>query len=362
MPGSPYTILAIGDSAIWGNGLLPEHKAVTLIGRKLVDVTGRPVHLVSYAHSGASLALQTEAMADLPGGLNSQRPTITEQETCAAAEPVALHPDLILLDGCINEVGALHVAGIGGTTADIHKDTVKYCREPMRNLLTSVTRDFPNATVVVLSYWRIVSDKSNPFGGSGMVSHFVDRMHAKKTVVTLNRLNPEAAKRRERLGSERKADAAKESSPGWWDNSTEFYNTSHACLSWAIAAASGGPSDSSDDCAPPPANDASKTKKGDRLLMAVVPDDPRFAYGASKTHEWSLRLKFLWWVWRKDEFYGERDKDCRQYYKNDFNGRDGCEIDPIAHPNVLGARAYYSTVSCLLADAWEMPGLCDRKR
>jgi hypothetical protein len=228
----------------------------------------------------------------------------------------------------------------------------------MLDLLTAVKRDFPKATTVVMSYFRVVSDKSNPFGGSGL-SKLFDGLKSRKTGEALDRLNPEAASRRVRSNVQQTPPSTKEGLLAWWNNSSEFYDTSHACFRWAIASVNGGlaASPGAKVCAGPDQNP--EAKRGDQFLMSVVPDDPTFAYGAIHAHIWSLRLKFLWWVWRKDEFYNDRLKLCKQYYKDDPIGEDGCEINPIAHPNVLGDRAYYKSVTCLVGTAWGIEGLCD---
>jgi hypothetical protein len=113
---STLTIVALGDSVMWGNGLKNSDKFIIQVGQEIANKTQRKVHIVSSAHSGAKLAAQSNEyvpiIADdhgLPqGDLNAGSPTTSQQADCAAIE----YPDaeIVLLDGCINEAGATNIA------------------------------------------------------------------------------------------------------------------------------------------------------------------------------------------------------------------------------------------------------------
>src|SRR5579863_7647854 len=65
-------IVVFGDSVMWGDGLQPENKFVYLFGQHLAALTGRPVRVISYAHSGARLSRIDDAnsvMHELDGKL-----------------------------------------------------------------------------------------------------------------------------------------------------------------------------------------------------------------------------------------------------------------------------------------------------
>lgn len=109
-------VVVFGDSVMWGDGLPPTEKFAGLFAQQLANLTGRNVHLVSYAHSGARLCKIDKADSVMHlgpdgnpyGDLDSQRPTTVEQEGCAAGPQS--DAEVVLLDGCINDVGATNIA------------------------------------------------------------------------------------------------------------------------------------------------------------------------------------------------------------------------------------------------------------
>ena len=89
---SALTVLSMGDSAMWGNGLDKEHKYSHMVARHLAEVTQRSVTLIVYAHSGANLSTEAgqsyEPMRPSdngvpPGDPNAGLPTVLQQEACA---------------------------------------------------------------------------------------------------------------------------------------------------------------------------------------------------------------------------------------------------------------------------------------
>jgi hypothetical protein len=81
------TIVAMGDSVVWGNGLKLEHKSLIKVAHQIADLTQRNVQVVSFAHSGARLNTVTDATDyNFPGDLNAQALTTVQQEQCAATD------------------------------------------------------------------------------------------------------------------------------------------------------------------------------------------------------------------------------------------------------------------------------------
>jgi hypothetical protein len=115
-PGSKAVlkIVTMGDSVVWGNGNVPENKFSIKVAQHIADATGRDVSVVAYAHSGARLKVyDDDSLVPIVDGasqqdLNSQRPTTTEQAVCAADKDK--DAEIVLLDGCINEVGSTDIA------------------------------------------------------------------------------------------------------------------------------------------------------------------------------------------------------------------------------------------------------------
>jgi hypothetical protein len=142
---APYKILTLGDSVMWGQGLAQQHKFVQLVADHIAD-SGKEVELAPLAHSGAVVCLAPTPPAPhqdfLFGELPRSFPSIASQLATAAqaagyeallqpngwdpaawkAQKQALRqqiagfwqaggapPDLILMDGGINDLGALQI-------------------------------------------------------------------------------------------------------------------------------------------------------------------------------------------------------------------------------------------------------------
>jgi hypothetical protein len=377
----PLVMLTLGDSAMWGNGLTPDHKYSMQVAHFIADSTGRVVHFVSYAHSGATLSTETGGsyepirasdIAVPPGDLNAALPTTLQQEACAASSDETHNAEIVLLNGCINDVSAEQI-GLpfplaGADAQEIARRSHLLCSDPMLQLLNNTLHDFPIATVVVANYWRLVSDKYPPLGLE------LANGQAKSAPADLQR----QAQLNQLLKAQRKAEALRGrlvtpsksllDSGGifqsWGANSTAFLDTSQACFSWAVATANGAttvPNDPNDTACPgptpqvseatPPASD--KVKRNVRVFLATVLDDPDFSYGAPQTHLWKVPLTAA----DTDERYAARLKLCKSHY-NCFDQADRfiCSVNPTAHPNLIGAGAFTDSISVIFSNAWEPKG------
>jgi hypothetical protein len=175
---TPLVMLTFGDSAMWGNGLKPNYKYAHLAAQFVADGTGRAVHLITYSHSGANLTNTDSCYEPIipadggipPGDLNAGLPTTAQQEASAAADKNHDYHDaeLVLLNGCINDVSAEKIAlpfPFSRETPDQIRELVhQRCSDDMLRLLHSTLADFRLATVIVSNYWLIISDKSRPLG------------------------------------------------------------------------------------------------------------------------------------------------------------------------------------------------------
>lgn len=332
-------IVTLGDSAMWGDGDLPNHKIAWLVGQSVANETQRTVVVDAFAHSGARLKrvdpdkgwlLPSEDDKPL-SDLDAERPTTEEQAECANA--VDRDAEIVLLDGCINEVGATDIAlpifpFLNNTSpAQIQERVYGDCGMPMKVALDHVTSLFPKATIILLNYWLVVSRDSKPIGAESQAEI--------------------ASARGCQLGDR---DEIRTKQQKWWANSECFLGTSQKCFTWAIACANGtiqGPQcvlpDATDDpthpqdCPPPPQLVPTTPSGPVRVFLAKVPDDPEYSYGAGETHLWRVPIHFLFWTWDKDEMYNTRAKLCEQFaLKSDT----GCKVNVTAHPNPKGASFY----------------------
>jgi lysophospholipase L1-like esterase len=160
----PMQMLVLGDSIMWGQGLKPEQKFWWRIKCWLQEKTGREVQTRVEAHSGAHLlgesALRRFSSND--GEVNLPYPTINEQVDNAVQfyGHTRSRVDLILVDGCINDVDVSNLLNAGATPEWVRERIASTCGAGMHKLLQRLTENFPNAQVVVTSYYRIVSNNT----------------------------------------------------------------------------------------------------------------------------------------------------------------------------------------------------------
>lgn len=362
------TILSLGDSAMWGNGLDNDHKYSSQVAQHVADATGRTVNLVAYAHSGANLSREANQSYEPliasdhgrpPGDPNAGLPTTLQQEACAKTD--YSKAEIILLDGCINDVSALAIGlpfPLSGARPDkIRRRAYQQCSEPMRSLLKNTQDDFPKATIVVSNYWLIISDKSSPVGVT-IEKGFVQAT-SPDPVLNKEYENLLTAQRKAEQETGRnfvKSDLA--SDPAhlfrkWSDNSRAFLDASQDCFVWAIGTVTGKspvlePDDPCPHQDPAPAQLATKNL---RVFLATVSDDPKYSYGAgAEKRLWSVPIVEA----RYDEEYKRRRAVCTKHY-GIGGDRFICKINPTAHPNVAGAKAFTDSVDAILDVAWKKP-------
>ncbi|HYL01415.1 MAG TPA: hypothetical protein VEU78_09470 [Steroidobacteraceae bacterium] len=364
---TPLTMLAFGDSAMWGNGLDDEHKYVHLVAQYVADGTGRSVRLVSYAHSGAKIADQSNSCYEPlvpsdqrpPGDLNAGLPTTLQQEAAAAGQ--YRDAELVLLDGCINDVSpekvALPFPLSGADKEEITRRAHRWCSDHMLSALRQAEKHFPYATVIVSNYWLIISNKSSPVGlalTKKPVDFTPQELAGFHDVESLLKTQLEAE---QKLGTHL-TDLEVLANPGatlqkWSDNSYAFLDTSERCFDWAVASVDGKTHDANDPNAaqcpatghvrPQPVSDSV------RAFLATVPRDPKYSYGTGKDSR-------LWSVPEPadpDQRYSQRGALCRSHYGVTHPEQELiCQENPTAHPNVSGADAFRDSIAGILAVAW----------
>ncbi|MBA2703727.1 MAG: SGNH/GDSL hydrolase family protein [Blastocatellia bacterium] len=163
--GEPLEMLVLGDSIMWGQGLKPEEKFTWRIKCWLQEKTNREVRQQVFAHSGALLSADPAAAPRFKsndGEVNLPYPSINEELDHALAfyGPGNAKVNLILLDGCINDVDVSNLLNVTTDPNWLRERINTSCKVGMRDLLKRVTDSFPNARVIVPSYYRIVSDST----------------------------------------------------------------------------------------------------------------------------------------------------------------------------------------------------------
>ena len=190
---TPLTILAFGTSLMWGDGLNQTDTFRYKVAAWVAAQAGRPVQLTTYAHSAALLSPPApgSSIAANPapsiGDLNNALPSVDEQIECAAKDDGFRHADLVLAEGCINDVGAESVVYPWTQTDALRESTKRSCGDPFLAELQKIRQYFPRAIVVVAGYYPLVSARSSTFGFSGtrrLASH-ATKIYAKSHIASV---------------------------------------------------------------------------------------------------------------------------------------------------------------------------------
>src|SRR5437773_3761419 len=160
-------LLVLGDSISWGQGLKDEHKAWYLVKSWLEQKTGREVRVQMEAHSGAVIGAVGDGSADrrtnyaLDGELSRTQPTINDQiDNARASMADPSQVDLVLVNGCINDVDSRQLLNGANTPERIHELAQAKCGPPMEALLNRITTIFPAAHVVIFGYYPIITENT----------------------------------------------------------------------------------------------------------------------------------------------------------------------------------------------------------
>jgi hypothetical protein len=164
-----FNILAVGDSIMWGQGLADNHKFRVIVQNWAAAHVGRPATLFSFAHSGA-ISVPPPVIAGFdpqaethgtPGEVPNSYPTVQFQAGSLA--PTAINPgliDLILVDGCINDVGIRTILDPSVSNATLGTLVQNAC-SGMQGVLTRLHTQYPNAMIALTGYFPIASSQSD---------------------------------------------------------------------------------------------------------------------------------------------------------------------------------------------------------
>src|SRR5437764_1846769 len=162
----PLNMLVLGDSILWGQGLKEEHKAWRQVETWLEQTIGREVRAKIEAHSGAVIG-SSDSSPDsstvwIDGEINRAVPTVNEQiDYALRSYSDRSQVDLVLVDGCINDIDARRLLNASNTSSGIRELAQAKCGAPVEALLEKVASSFPNAHVIITGYYPIVSEKTS---------------------------------------------------------------------------------------------------------------------------------------------------------------------------------------------------------
>ncbi len=151
------TLLAIGDSVVWGQGLAHQHKTATIVARHLA------ADLKMLAHAGAKIGIHDSYNVTMPSSeIPCFFPTILQQ--LQSVPNSAGEVRWVLINGGINDVEIQRVFNPMVPQYELELHTRNYCGRDMLTLLRRVVRRFENALVMVLGYYPGLSHQSRPEG------------------------------------------------------------------------------------------------------------------------------------------------------------------------------------------------------
>ena len=331
-PGErPFYLLVVGDSVMWGEGLQTEHKIWYRVKNWITENSGRTVIERVEAHSGAVIedndTTGVAAVAD--GEVSLGSPTISSQVDAALRfYNDGSKVDLVLVNGCANDIEAQNLLNPSITTAEIRRMTETKCGAPVERLLRKITSSFPNADVIITGYYPFFSEKTR------------DDVFMKAMARRFAKGDPDAPRTDSRSSLERLT-----------ANSKEWYEASNKSIADAVAKVnisldSGG--------------------SNPRVVFAEIHFLPEHSYGARETQLWGLdhsRFKRLLvfgslgkvQLETNDERRKERSVICDELYKRQANEtsdeerdrkkqRLTCRYAALGHPNQDGAQLYAEAI------------------
>jgi hypothetical protein len=356
----PLKVIAFGTSLTWGDGLKEESTYRYLVASYVGKQTKRTVAMWTFAHSAAYLTDASDAgtlalsAAPSKGDLNGTIPAVESvsgqtddgQADCALKRKASLqNADLILLDGCINEVNAVLIVAPWTKPEDIEANTKNYCQK-MQPVLSKLVASFPKATIMVVNYYPIVSRNSSILG------HNPTRRLATLAVKVLK-----SQKKQESKDYKVHPLTPLDEKNIMADNSERFYQTSKQVIKDAVDAINaanpplpGEPLRAVSVTLPEPS--ASTVVQGARTV------NPLWAYGAPETHLWLLPFPlFLGFGINRDDKFAPRWWECLFHYPFFSVDRFVNEVNAGFHPTKLGAATYATSIETAIPpNAWKVWG------
>ncbi len=325
-------MLVVGDSILWGQGLKEEHKSWFLV-KSWLEESGVVVHAKIEAHAGALIGAAGVAppkVLTTYGEVNSPWPTLHDQiDDALHVFPDSNQVDLVLVDGCINDVSARRFLNAANTADGIEKLAAEKCGEPVQELLTRIASSFPNAHIVATGYYPVISDDTpHDLFMRVLAKRFYEPMTAEAPKLSDNELLKRLA-----------------------TVSNSWYEASNKSLMEAVEK-----------------TNAALTAEGSRqrALFARIPFKPQHAFAAKDSRLWGfegttfrkvLAVATLGRVNLRsnDEVRSQRASMCEEFFKRQPAETEGqkqarkyelmvCRLAAIAHPNRKGAAAYAESI------------------
>ena len=334
---TPLHLLVLGDSIMWGQGLQEEEKFSSRVKCWLQEKINREVKVHVEAHSGAVIS-GASAQPDFTatsGEVNLTSPNINQQLDHAIQfhKENGTAPSLILMNGCINDVGVKNLLAASTPLEVLRAQARKSCGDDMHVLLQRVRNSFPQAQVLVTGYYPIVSLQT------------ADNAFLRLLVKKLNNQRPEARHMTDKEMRERLIAI-----------SEEWYKTSTASLIEAVGK-----------------TNAEIAPESPRVRFVEIQFGPEHVFAAPDTLLWNFMfastnvsgfakvivlLSFGTAAYKANDHVREsRIKSCEQTFqkpkgiKEEKNKKEArqdlfliCRYASLGHPNQMGALIYAEAI------------------
>ena len=326
----PFEMLVVGDSHMSGQGLKEDYKFYHLVKewlRKDVFAEKRDVQLKVKAHSGARIELHPDELSKMQAAgddifkphhqeANLSQPSIRTQIDIARKEyddPKLV--DLVMLSGGITDVLVANTVNPFFSEKKLKMLVRQYCNDGMHSLLKHAAAIFPNAQIVVVGYFPIVSTTSDVNKVSRYLFKAVKFPHPLGVAFT-NGASKQLMKVLRKKMAER---------------SRLWVAESDRALSDAVMR-------------------TNNSLERDRVVFVESPITEDRSFGTEKSMLWDTDNDNL----PADQRYGERKEICPKVFselKHHHYGKMSvrmCELAAIGHPNVEGARATADAITAKL--------------
>ncbi|HKO42944.1 MAG TPA: SGNH/GDSL hydrolase family protein [Pyrinomonadaceae bacterium] len=329
----PLHMLVIGDSILWGQGLKQERKIWWRIKCWLQEQTGRPVSEKIQAHSGATIETATSEppVYSSNGEVPSYTPSVNQQVDDALAHyPNRGVVDLILVNGCINDVDVRHLLNSATKLETLETSIKEACGGRMQRLLRRTANEFPRAHLIVPGYYPIFSEETDH-------NRFIRMLAKKLTSATEEEMSDKEMRRRLVVIS------------------NLWYQVSTRSLSEAVQTVNA-------ELAPNP-----------RIHFAAIDFQPEHAFAAPETLLWNFKFASISLSGLRkaivivtlgtaayktnDQVRELRSRSCKQIHdrmkkKNETKSEKdlressylACRYASLGHPNQMGALIYAESI------------------
>ena len=158
------SLLVIGDSVVWGQGLAHEHKTASILAEHL----GAEMQML--AHSGAKIGIRDSYYRH---HAVRRRSHVFSPRSCNSCRNLTAIPgsvQWVLMNGGINDVEIQRVFNPMIPQYELELHIRNYCGRDLLEILQLATQKFPNARMLVLGYYPALSHLSRAEGVESLYS------------------------------------------------------------------------------------------------------------------------------------------------------------------------------------------------